>query len=248
MSCPLVLAVESSGSRSAVALLAGEKLLAEEEFVRGSGGRGSGSPAAAAGRALAASGKRPADVELVAASIGPGSYTGLRVGVSFAKCLAWALGVPVVAVPSLLALAEEVEGESGVLVPTANAFRGQVFARAFRRGSDGPPVELTPDLMLSPRDLGGALADVCRPGERVLILGSGAARWEDEVRAGLRALPGAEVRDRPDCPRARTVGRIGLRMGAAGKTVTAHDLVPVYLRKTEAEERLAQADSGGPPG
>jgi tRNA threonylcarbamoyladenosine biosynthesis protein TsaB len=248
VSGPLVLAVESSGTRSAVALLAGERLLAEEEFVRGSGGRGSGSPAAAADRALASSGKGPGDVELVAASIGPGSYTGLRVGVSFAKCFSWALGAPVAAVPSLLALAEEVEGESGVLVPTANAFRGQVFARAFRCGSDGPPVELTPDLVLCPEELGPALAGVCGPEEKVLILGSGAARWEEQLRAGLTALPGADIRGQPDCPRALTVGRIGLRMAAAGKTVTAHDLVPVYLRKTEAEERLEQPESGGPTG
>lgn len=249
MSGALTLAVESSGGRSAVALLAGAELLAEEEFVRGSGGRGSGSPAAAAGRSLASAGKRPGDVELVAASVGPGSYTGLRVGVSFAKCFAWALGAPAVAVPSLLALAEDAPaGDWELLVPTADAFRGQVFARVFRRGADASPTALTPDLVLAPGDLGAALARVCDPGARALIFGSGVARRGNLIGAGLPPEVGAELRDEPASPGARTVGLIGTRLLAAGKTVTPHDLVPVYLRKTEAEERLAQADSGGPPG
>ena len=94
MSAQLILAVESSGPRSSVAVLRGEKLLAEQEFARGSGGRGSGSPAAAAADALRTAGLAPTDVDLVAASTGPGSYTGLRIGTSFAKCFAWALSLP----------------------------------------------------------------------------------------------------------------------------------------------------------
>ena len=122
---PLILAVESSGPRSAVALLAGEECLSEREFARGRGGRGAGSPAVAAEEALGAAGRGPKDVELVAVSVGPGSYTGLRIGVSFAKSFAWATGAAAVAVPTLRALAEECGAGADVLVPTADAFRKQ---------------------------------------------------------------------------------------------------------------------------
>jgi tRNA threonylcarbamoyladenosine biosynthesis protein TsaB len=244
MSRPTILAVESSCARSAVALLAGANLLAEETFARGSGGRGAASPAAAAQRALAAAGRRTADVDLLAASVGPGSYTGLRVGVSFAKCFAWALNLPAVAVSSLLALAAEVPAGDGLLVPVTNAFRGQVFARAFRPEADGALAALTPDLVLAPAELGPALATACGTGEAALIFGPGVARWSREIAAGLDAGLRAELRDGPGWPRARTVGRIGARLFAAGKAVTAHDLAPLYLRKTEAEERL----ENGPPG
>ncbi len=246
MSSPVTLAVESSGQRSAVALLRGGELLAEIEFARGTGGRGSGSPAAAADGALRAAGAKPADVELVVASVGPGSYTGLRVGVSFAKCFAWALSLPTVAVPSLWALCEELpaplRAEGRVLIPTANAFRKQIYARAFAARQDGSSRELTGDMVLLPAELRARLrqelsADSLENG--LLVFGSGCSRYAEELAACAPAAKlNMEFAAEPAAPSAASVGRLGQRLLAAGKTVTAHDLVPVYLRKTEAEERL----------
>ena len=251
----LVLAVESSAARSAVALLAGPRLLAVREFPRGSGGVGAGSPAAAAEAALAGIGRKPADIGLVAVSVGPGSYTGLRIGVSFAKTFAWATGAAVAAVPSLRALAEDAAAalpEGAVLVPTADAFRGQLYARAFRRDGPGQFTDLTGDLVLEPAELVSRLAGIRSApatGHWQLTtghccFGSGAARHQAALSAAARAAGLAlEFAPEPASPSAEAVGRIGLGLFLAGKAVTAHDLVPVYLRKTEAEER-AEARQG----
>jgi tRNA threonylcarbamoyladenosine biosynthesis protein TsaB len=245
VTAPLVLAVETSGARSAVAVLEAGELLAEREFPRGSGGRGAGSPAAAAAEALRHAGRAPGAVELVAASVGPGSYTGLRVGVSFAKCFAWAVGAEVAAVSSLRALAAERAAggalpEGTLLVPTGDAYRRQIYVRVFRAERGAGPRELTSDLVVEPACAADRLrAELGDLDAELLFFGDGAARYR-EVLSGSLAAAGlrAEIDDRPAGPAAATVGRLGLELLAAGKTVTAHDLVPVYLRKTEAEERL----------
>ena len=270
----LILAVESSAARSAVALLEGGRPLAERGFPRGEGGVGAGSPAEAARQALESAGRKAAEIGLLAVSVGPGSYTGLRIAVSFAKTFAWATGAAVVAVPSLSALAEDAAAAlagCAVLIPTADAFRGQLYARVFRREASGTLADLTGDLVLKPSELVSTLAQAlaavsdnrqaqARDGRRQVpagrpegrgagcgaqpatgncCFGSGAARHAEALReaAGQAGLP-LEISAEPSSPSAATVGRIGLGRFLAGKTVTAHDLVPVYLRKTEAEERL----------
>jgi tRNA threonylcarbamoyladenosine biosynthesis protein TsaB len=235
------------------------------EFPRGSGGGGAGSPAAAAEAALAEAGRRPADVGLVAVSVGPGSYTGLRIGVSFAKTFAWATGAAAVAVPSLASLAAtrvpgswfQVPGSGNenpnrkapgqILVPTADAFRGQLYARALAQSETGSLTALTDDLVLAPEELVTRLQQLSSPNQepgtrnqepQFAVFGSGAAKHREALEAAARAagLPLA-VSAEPESPAVEVVGRLGLELFLAGKTVTAHDLVPVYLRKTEAEER-----------
>ncbi len=247
MTRSLVLAVESSGPRSSVAILDGSTLLAEVEFARGSGGRGSGSPAAAADEALRDAGLSPSDLALVAASVGPGSYTGLRVGVSFAKSFAWALSLEAVAVPSMQALAEEALGgplstRPSLLLATADAFRKQIYLRAFSVDAGGHAAALTDDCALLPEDAGRLIESQLTPSAQagnVLVFGSGLTRYEDALRSSLDELDISVSFDpEPVCPSAAAVGRIALRLHRDGKTVPPHDLVPVYLRRTEAEERL----------
>jgi len=243
----LSLAVESSGPRSSVAVLDGEELLAECEFARGSGGRGSGSPAAAADEALRTAGAAPGDLSLVAASIGPGSYTGLRVGVSFAKCFAWARSIETVAVPSMWALAEEALATAGrprpaLLLATADAFRKQVYLRCFSADDDRRSEPLTDDAVLPPEDA-ASFVKSSLPSSALegcaLVFGSGMSRYETPLRAALgELLTSARFETSPVCPSAAAVGRIGLRLHRAGKALLPHDLAPLYLRKTEAEERL----------
>lgn len=250
----LILAVETSAAPSAVALLEAPAggaggmrpspaVLGVREFARGKGGMGSDTPARAAELLLGAAGRRPAEVGLVAVSVGPGSYTGLRIGISFAKTFAWAVGAPAVAVPSLTALAGTAAagglptagGE--LLVATSDAFRGQLYARAFRaRGGELLP--LTGDLVMDAPTLIATLASLHCAGH--LIFGPGASRHADGLQAAAQAV-GLSISTvaGPTAPSAIEVGRLGLGLFAAGKTVTPHDLVPVYLRKTEAEERLA---------
>ncbi|HOX06349.1 MAG TPA: tRNA (adenosine(37)-N6)-threonylcarbamoyltransferase complex dimerization subunit type 1 TsaB [Planctomycetota bacterium] len=282
----LILAVESSAARSAVAVMEyapgsqspvpsqgqlgtenwerGTAILAVRDFPRGAGGVGAGSPAAAAEAALAEAGRRAAEVGLLAVSVGPGSYTGLRIGISFAKTFAWATGAAVVAVPSLVALATtgvagcglRVAGSgAAILVPTADAFRGQLYARAFTRTETGALTALTEDLVLTPGELMGRLRQLPPSGQQpatrnpqppFVLFGSGAAKHRAALDVAAReAGLTPSISDEPGSPSVEVVGRLGLGLFLAGKAVTAHDLVPVYLRKTEAEERADERERRG---
>jgi tRNA threonylcarbamoyladenosine biosynthesis protein TsaB len=224
-------------------LLEGERLLGERQFARGAGGVGSDTPAEAAEALLIAAGQKPAEVGLVAVSVGPGSYTGLRIGVSFAKTFAWAVGAATVAVPSLVAMAETavaggqwLVASEGLIVPTADAFRGQLYAKAFRCEPSGKIVPFTDDLILTADELVKRLAELRSTAYR--LFGSGAAKYAKQLEVAAKAANLAmAIGPEPASPSAEAVGRLGLEMFLAGKAVTAHDLVPVYLRKTEAEER-----------
>src|SRR5262245_48217371 len=109
------LGIETSGGRGGVALLNGPRILGARLFEKGMvHGR---EIAPATRELLEEAGLAPADLELLACDIGPGSYTGLRVGLAAAKGLALALGRPLVGVASLDALAEAARGQARVLCP-----------------------------------------------------------------------------------------------------------------------------------
>jgi tRNA threonylcarbamoyladenosine biosynthesis protein TsaB len=173
----------------------------------------------------------PDAIEAVAACVGPGSYTGLRIGVTAAKTLAWSLGCPVVGVSSLEALAHDAAsssgGPAGRLVPVLDARRGEVYAAFFRR-IDGGVERLTDDAVLPPADLAEQLA----PGDHVF--GPGSRAYAELV------LPeGASGSPEPRSPRASTIARLGDVKLAVAPSVPEHDLVPTYLRREGSEFRKA---------
>jgi tRNA threonylcarbamoyladenosine biosynthesis protein TsaB len=240
----LTLAIESSGLHSAVALLRGEELLQETELPRGTGGRGSGSPAAAVEATLLKAGLAITDLNLIAVSTGPGSYTGLRVGTSFAKTLAWATDIPTVAVPSLEALGMETarRNKAEVIVSTADAFRGQIYLRVMICSGNSPGLKsITEDQVIDPATIGSLLSKL--PEEhlrekKLAIAGSALSKYPEIINDSLSAAKVKAVILTDIFPSPLAVGRIGLSRFAAGMTVTCHELRPVYLRRTEAEERL----------
>jgi tRNA threonylcarbamoyladenosine biosynthesis protein TsaB len=96
----------------------------------------------AVGGLLDAAGLKPADLTGVVVSVGPGSYTGLRVGVMAAKALAYATGCALVPVPTFLAIANRAPAEASNLWVVADALQGQVYLQRFRREADGfVPIE-----------------------------------------------------------------------------------------------------------
>ncbi len=240
----LTLAIESSGLHSAVALLRGEELLQETELPRGTGGRGSGSPAAAVNATLLRAGLTITDVNLIAVSTGPGSYTGLRVGTSFAKTLAWAMDIATVAVPSLEALGLEAvqRNNAEIIVSTADAFRGQIYLRVMICSENSPGLKsITEDLVIDPATIGNLLSKL--PEEhlrkkKLVIAGSALGKYPEVINDSLSAAGVGAVILADIFPGPLAVGRIGLSRFTAGMTVTYHELRPVYLRRTEAEERL----------
>jgi len=221
----LVLGVESSGPRGGVALLEDGRTLGEALFEAGMvHGR---EIAPAADRLLRAAGKGPADLGLVAVDIGPGSYTGLRVGLAAAKGLAYALGRPLIGVPSLDVLAEAAAGQGAALATAIDAKWDQVYG-ALYEVKNGRPARISDMVAERPE----AFAARVPPG--AVVVGDALERH-----AALFTARGARLAPRELwTPRPAVVASLGWERHRGGAQDDAATLVPLYLRKTEAEEKF----------
>jgi len=159
-------------------------------------------------------------------SIGPGRFTGLRVGLATAKGLAAVAGVPVRPVPTLEALARTGAGPGALAAPALDARRGEVYGALFRLG-DRRPVRVLEDRAEPPEAFAARVRDAAA-GEPVLLLGTGAVAYESELRHAL----GAAAR----FPEAAVLHPSALAIAAAVEEAAldpAPDLgaiEPVYLR------------------
>lgn len=176
--------------------------------------------------ALAAAGVGRADIELLACDVGPGSFTGVRVAVASAKGMALGLGVPLVGVRSLEAMAFEARAAAGVdpdatLVPVLDAKKGEVYAAAFDAS-----LALVAAPWHAPLDRFG---EVVRRLSRPVVFGEGA---EPLARAaGLIVLPGVATRG----PAAVHVAQRGSALIASGRAAGDPGLVePEYVRAPDA--------------
>src|SRR3954453_5393449 len=132
------IAIETSGRIGSIAVVDGEKILAEETFQHGLQNAAQIIPII--DRLTSAQRWSPNDIQQVFVSIGPGSFTGLRIGVTLAKTMALATGVKLVAVPSVRVLAENVPAEPANVIIVLDAKREQIFTARFAR-HDGALVE-----------------------------------------------------------------------------------------------------------
>ena len=195
-------------------------------------------------------GLRPRNLEAIAVDIGPGLFTGLRVGVAAAKALAQALGVGLVTASSLeilLAAAAEA-GHHGPVCAAVDARRGELFAvvRDVDTGGLGAASDLIAPALLAPDALAAALYGLA-PAERgVLAVGDGAQRYVHV----LEAVPGVEVvapaLSYPPPSTLLTMARTRLDAGEA--PVPAAAVVPLYMREADATSNFAQADRAGRDG
>jgi tRNA threonylcarbamoyladenosine biosynthesis protein TsaB len=224
---PLLLAIETATRAASVALLRGSDLVAEE---RTPGGRTTAETLLPAlDLLLAGCDLTLAAVDAFAVSIGPGSFTGLRVGIATAKGLALGTDRPVAAVPTLAALARTAPPSGGAVVAMLDARRGEVYAAAYAPVADGPlPREIVPEGVYTGEALAGMLPPAC------VLVGDGVGVCGELLRARLGE--GVQLQPPPHGePRARHVGAIGAALLAAGAGAAAVDLVPRYLRRAEAE-------------
>ena len=220
MSC-LLLALETASPYASVALLEGERLIAE---VGASGTRPhSARVLPAIHSLLELAGARVSDLDGYAVSVGPGSFTGLRVGVATVKGLAFGDAVPVAAVSTLEALASSAHVGDLPVLACLDARRGEVYAAVWSAGRE----------VLVPEGVYGvaSLADRL-PGPCVLVGCAG----EDDMLESLATQLGVTLA-LPQPLRAWWVGRLGARLLAAGKGVSPSALAPRYVRRAEAEVR-----------
>lgn len=183
-------------------------------------------------RVLADAGLRIEDVEGLAVSIGPGSFTGLRIGLALAKGIAFAGGVPLVGVPTLEALACVADAAPGTTVCAAlDARKREVYAALFAVEGDGTPRRLTDDLVLPPDELARRLPASC------LLVGDAGEVYADVLAPRATLRPFATYH-----PRGGVIARLGARRLAEGEAANPGTLEPVYVRPPEAE--LARTSRG----
>lgn len=225
-----VLAFETSCALGAVALGRGASALASSTF---SGPRKHATEFLPAVDSLCRAHEvAPDNIALVCVSGGPGSFTGLRIGITAARLLALALGTPVVTVPTLKVIAQNalaVPDPPTHVAVLLDAKRRRVYAAAFERHTNGyeplcAPAEVDPQVFL------GQQTRSCA------VMGEGVAYHREAVEAtGLRVLPETTSR-----PLAETVLRLGVERARAGEYENPRTVVPVYIRPPEAEEKWAQ--------
>ncbi len=177
-----------------------------------------------------------ADVDAIAVGAGPGSFTGLRVGLATAKGLAFAVGKPLWLVSSLAALAWSMRDAAGALwVPVLDARRGELYAGFYRGDADGVPRAVAPERVLPPGELAAAIAAALGDGAAGDD-GGGVAIAGDALvvhAAALAALP-PSVRRHGGRTTPSAVGVAVL--AAAGDRADGLALgAPAYLRPSEAE-------------
>ncbi|WP_428262792.1 tRNA (adenosine(37)-N6)-threonylcarbamoyltransferase complex dimerization subunit type 1 TsaB [Haliangium sp.] len=183
----------------------------------------------------------------IAIGAGPGSFTGLRIGMATAKGLAFSAGKPLWAVSSLAALALAAEAapsdpHQAIVIPLIDARRGEVYA-GFYRLTEAGALALAPERVLAPEDLPAAIRAVTgeHPGAPPYLLGDGLAAYADELGPALAGLA------QPVHGARTTPGAIEIaRLAACGDL---HDAgatgAPVYIRLSEAEIKYPQGHLGG---
>ena len=177
------------------------------------------------------------DIDLFACTVGPGSFTGVRIGTSVIKGLAFGRQKPCAAVSSLEALAEALMPLSGLIAPVMDARRAQVYNALFR-SENGVLTRLTPDRAISAAELA---EEVRREhgGTPCYLIGDGYRVAEAAFREAGVALAETPLSLRGQS--AAAAGRCAYRMALGGETVTDEALRPIYLRLPQAErERRAR--------
>ena len=166
------------------------------------------------------------DLNLLAVAAGPGSFTGLRVGIASMQGLATATGLRVVPVSALEALARRAVGGSGLVGAWIDAQRGQVFAALF---ANGIPEPLVAPSSLLPSDTLALWGDRTA-GRSVTFVGDGAIRYADVITHHF-GVDATVLGQAP--PLAAAVGRIAVEHPE--RAVLPHAIVPIYIRRPDAE-------------
>ena len=170
------------------------------------------------------------DLSAIAVDVGPGLFTGMRVGIASAQSIAWSLELPMVPVCSLDAVAMNADWSDDVVAASLDARRGEVYWAMYRmRGAGAEPQRLTEPVVTSPEELAIHLADRA---ESVVCVGSGFQRhvafFEQSAYAHILG-PHSQF------PTASSVVALATHRIAADATVSAQDIQPLYLRAPDAE-------------
>ncbi|MBR4725392.1 MAG: tRNA (adenosine(37)-N6)-threonylcarbamoyltransferase complex dimerization subunit type 1 TsaB [Lachnospiraceae bacterium] len=256
----LILGIESSGLTASAAVLDDEKLIAE--YTVNNAMTHSQTLMPMIDSVMKSAGKEPEELDAIAISRGPGSFTGLRIGSATAKGLGLALNKPLVEVPTLDAMAYSLYGITDRIVcPIMDARRSEVYSGAYvfekisvdnsnetvfnmkniLPENAGPVEELVEKLEKLMDDSGKTDENPVTNGLKgVLFLGDGVKPYRElilgKMKTGCSFAPEFLSRQR-----AASVAALGMEVFRQGKYISADDHAPVYLRMSQAEREAAKA-------
>jgi tRNA threonylcarbamoyladenosine biosynthesis protein TsaB len=165
------------------------------------------------------------EVDVFAVAVGPGSFTGLRVGIATMQGLAFAGGKPLIGISAfdaLAAIAAAMPAAPARVATWVDAWRGEVFAARYENG-----VEVEPPLVAHPEALLAGLGDAA-----ATFIGDAAGTYRELIRA---AMPGAVIAEPPSPPLAATLASLAAAATAAGHRPPPHAIRPLYVRRPDVE-------------
>lgn len=228
-----LLTFESSAVAASVSITDGEKLIAQS--FQNCGLTHSCTLLPMAEATMKTCGWSLADIDGFAVSAGPGSFTGIRIGISTVKGLAQGTGKPCVGVSTLEAMAWNLCLTDKVICAVMDARAGQLYNAIFTITS-GIPCRITPDRLITLEDLKSELISLNKP---YILVGDGAELCYNNMKDFVQALTVAP--SNLVYPAAYGVAMLASRYFAEGQGMSADELVPIYLREPQAvRERLAK--------
>lgn len=176
-------------------------------------------------------------VDAIAVTSGPGSFTGIRIGVSTAKAMALAIGVPIIGIPTLDVMANNMTFTDKLICPIMDARRNQVYTSLYKWEAN--TLKRLEDYLAIPID--ELLEKV--EGQEVIFLGDGV----DVLRGQISDKMGDKAHFAPSflhMQRASVLAHLACAAYERGETEDADDFVPMYLRKSQAERELEEREKG----
>jgi len=182
----------------------------------------------------------PKDIDIFAAASGPGSFTGLRIGITTVKALAYAVNKPVVSVPTLDALAFNIPVYDSLVCPIMDARNNQVFTAVYK-WEKGIPVNITEYMGVPVNEL---VQLIKGKNQKVVFLGDAVGIHKDflkeELKENCEFAPGNLM-----LQKASSIAQLALIKAINGMTESSFDMVPFYLRKSQAEREYEKKVSAG---
>lgn len=221
-----ILAIDTSSTVASVAIVSEGKVLAEYNVCNGKTHSQIIMPMIS--DALDKAGLTMSDIDVFATSLGPGSFTGLRIGVATAKTFAQATGKKIIGISSMAGLSANVPADENLLVcPIVDARRGNVFNAVYKNG-----VCLKDDRLISVELLAKEL-----DGQKVVFLGDGCGKYKDYLKSVL-GDNSVFLSEHLSMPRASSIAFLALMRAEKSDYDDLFSLTPIYVRSSQAEREL----------
>jgi tRNA threonylcarbamoyladenosine biosynthesis protein TsaB len=182
----------------------------------------------------------PADLDALALTVGPGSFTGLRIGMATVKGIAMAAHKPIVALSTLDTLAANAAGSDDLVGALLDARKNELYYGFYSMREQGPEA-LQEAMVGTPQAVVSQARELMAQGQRVILLGDGYYRYgayfQQELQEQLKVMPGHLM-----LPRAAAAGILAVDKAGQGEFEDLYRLGPVYIRLSEAEYRLKKGE------